>query len=98
VGSPAGRHRAASPADAGRHRKADTGLFPVVTDAAPATAALSAVSPQARQLEDTFGGRTRSAWIAVGEPEPELLTRPMRLSDHIPHARRPRLNGSLTGV
>jgi hypothetical protein len=32
------------------------------------------------------------------EAEPDLLTRPMRLSDLAPHARRPRVGGSLSGV
>lgn len=75
---------------AGRHRACDTGLFPAVTDAAPAV--------PAPRPDETIAGRSRSAWAAVGEAEPELLTRPMRLSDHVPHARRPRLDGSLTGV
>jgi hypothetical protein len=94
----AGRHRAAAPVDPGRHRKADTGLFPIVTDVAPAAPAPSAPPVPSPRPEDTFGGRTRSAWSAVGEPQPELLTRPMRLSDRIPNARRPGLDGSLTGV
>ena len=87
----AGRHRAAMAVDPGRHRKADTGLFPVIKDSTPATLSVT-------RLDDTFGGRPRSAWAAVGELQPELLTRPMRLSDQVPHARRPRLDGSLTGV
>jgi hypothetical protein len=29
---------------------------------------------------------------------PELLTRPMRLSDHVPHARRPRVDRIVRGV
>jgi hypothetical protein len=92
--------------DAGRHRAADTGFFPAVTavapiisvPAVPAPAVASVASARASRLEDTIGGRTRSAWQAMGEPQPELLTRPMRLSDHAPHARRPRLDGSLAGV
>jgi hypothetical protein len=94
----AGRHRAVAPVDPGRHRKADTGVVPIVTDVAPAAPAPSAPPVPSPQPEDTFGGRTRSAWSAVGEPQPELLTRPMRLSDRIPTPRRPRLDGSLTGV
>jgi hypothetical protein len=95
MASVAGKHRAALAADAGRHRTADTGLFPAVTDTPPA---LTVAAPAVTRLDDTFGGRPRSAWAAVGEPQPELLTRPMRLSDQVPHARRPRLDGSLTGV
>lgn len=30
--------------------------------------------------------------------ESELLTRPMRLTDHVPHGRRPRVDGSLRGL
>jgi hypothetical protein len=30
--------------------------------------------------------------------EPDLLTRPMRLTDLVPHSRRPRVDGSLAGV
>jgi hypothetical protein len=93
--SAAGRHRAALPVDAGRHRRADTGLFQAVKESA---AAVGAPPAPLTRLDDTFGGRARSVWTSVGEPEPELLTRPMRLSDQIPHARRPRLDGSLTGA
>ena len=99
--SAAGRHRAALPIDAGRHRKADTGMLPPVTDSVPA-GPLVAPRPPVTRLDDTFGGRARaarpSAVASTGAPEPDLLTRPMRLSDNIPHARRPRLDGSLTGV
>jgi hypothetical protein len=90
-----GRHRAALPVDAGRHRKADTGLFPAVAGTSPAAGRPPV--PLTR-LDDTFGGRARGVRTAVADQEPELLTRPMRLSDHVPHARRPRLDGSFTGV
>jgi hypothetical protein len=80
VPASSGRHRA--PADPGRHRTADTGLFPVV--------------PEARAKQST--ARAREAWTAPEGMEADLLTRPMRLSDHVPHARRPRLGGSLSGV
>jgi hypothetical protein len=101
-----GRHRA--PANPGRHRTADTGLFPVVADAdtsrpSRATASRSAIAdapaaprvPVGRQEEPARSG---SGWTAPAGLEPELLTRPMRLSDHVPQARRPRLDGSLRGV
>jgi hypothetical protein len=76
---PGGRRRAPETGEIsavvpGRHRTADTGLFPPVTDSAP-----------------SWSG-------AGGTAEPDLFTRPMRLSDQLPHARRPRVNGSLTGV
>jgi hypothetical protein len=93
-----GRHRA--PADPGRHRAADTGLFAVVTDdGAPASvpartagAALVACSEEAPALP------SRSTWTVPADLETDLLTRPMRLSDHVPHARRPRVDGSRTGL
>ena len=99
---PPGRHRA--PADPGRHRPADTGLLPAMTPAerpaeekAPRVAASSARPrvPAARteSLPAPEGGRS-----APAAPEPELLTRPMRLTDHVPHARRPRVDGSLRGL
>jgi hypothetical protein len=75
---PSGRRRAPETGEMhtvvpGRHRTADTGLFPPVTESTAA----------------------RGAVVA---PEPDLLTRPMRLSDQAPHSRRPRLDGSLAGV
>ena len=98
----AGRHRA--PADPGRHRTADTGLFPVVSEA-PATAARPSVerrsvapgpamsrvsSPRVEQSASRAG----TGWTAPRGLESELLTRPMRLSDHAPNARRPRVDGT----
>jgi hypothetical protein len=101
-----GRHRA--PADPGRHRTADTGLFPAVPGAAgpgvarpsaarPVTGSAPAMPrvPAARAAEPA--ARTGAGGTASEDLEPELLTRPMRLSDHVPHARRPRLDGSVRG-
>jgi hypothetical protein len=111
AGASAGRHRAA--ADPGRHRTADTGLFPVVSGrAAEAPAVHPRRSPEqsateinraiptvrAMRPEENLSGRAREPWTAPEGLEADLLTRPMRLSDHIPHARRPRLDGSLSGV
>jgi hypothetical protein len=100
-----------SPADPGRHRTADTGLFAAVSDAtsvlsaarpsaAPATAARGRAIPSARpaQPEQTVQPGSAAGWSAPAGLEAELLTRPMRLSDHVPHARRPRVDGSLRGV
>jgi hypothetical protein len=104
-----GRHRVADtgvmPVVPGRHRVADTGLFPVVSDENSA-----AEKPSRRSAADTWSvpaarsprreeglGRARDGWGLPSEP-PELLTRPMRLSDHVPHARRPRLDGSLSSA
>jgi hypothetical protein len=105
-----GRHRA--PGDRGRHRTADTGLFPAVSEAgtpplaggrraaAPATAEHHRPLPSARPTRPDVAptGRPRDNWTAPAGLEPDLLTRPMRLSDHVPHSRRPRLDGSLSGV
>jgi hypothetical protein len=98
-----GRHRAAGAK--GRHM-ADTGLLPAITDeaatprptgrrAASSTAEHHRVVPLSRpsRAEGTTG-----EWTAPAGLEAELLTRPMRLSDHAPHSRRPRLDGSLSGV
>jgi hypothetical protein len=107
---PAGRHRAPGtgmmPAVAGRHRASDTGLFPVVSEDDAVTERPSRRSvadtwsvPTARSARREEGlGRARDGWGSPSEPEPELLTRPMRLSDHVPHSRRPRLDGSLSSV
>ena len=93
----AGRHRASG--DPGRHRTADTGLLPAV--ARPAGPA-----PETRSTLVTRGSRpappvhTPRADAAVDgrAGEPELLTRPMLLTDHVPHARRPRVDGSIAGA
>ena len=91
-----GRHRA--PADPGRHRKADTGLLTVVSgeqsDAAPARPA----ARRAARTESIPPVRRRETWTALDDDEPDLLTRPMRLSDHQANSRRPRVNGSVAGA
>jgi hypothetical protein len=108
-----GRHRApGAPGDPGRHRTADTGLLAAVSDkgtpaptggrrlAPPTTAEQRRPLPSARPTrpESAPSTRPRDNWTAPAGLEPDLLTRPMRLSDHIPHSRRPRLDGSLSGV
>jgi hypothetical protein len=111
---PIGRHRAPSAAAAelvepGRHRAADTGLMAAVRDEVPEARRTAAEPARAkRRADETWGVPTaRTAGIEEsraprapwGVPaEPDLLTRPMRLSDHVPHSRRPRLDGSLSGV
>jgi hypothetical protein len=102
-----GRHRA--PADPGRHRTADTGLFPVGSEAAPQGATRPS-TPRSDQPSaparprvpaprpEEPAARSGTGWAAPEGLEPELLTRPMRLSDHVPHARRPRVDGGLRGV
>src|SRR4051812_15494963 len=92
--------------ETGRHRAADTGLFPAASGAVPsaerasgpATVAGRSISrARAVRTEEPIR-RPRDSWTAPSDQEPDLLTRPLRLSDHIPHARRPRLNGSLSSV
>jgi len=87
-----GRHRAPSVAGAGRHRAADTAAMPVVV-AVDATCEM----PRTRAGDAVPG---RSAGPAI--PEPDLLTRPMRLGDFPPEPRdgrpRRRRDDTLTGV
>lgn len=101
----AGRHRA--PADPGRHRAADTGLLPAVgpggqdapTTQRPAVReGRSIPSPRPARAAESLAAAPVDAWSSSIDPEPELLTRPMRLSDLGPSSRRPRLDGSLAGV
>jgi hypothetical protein len=99
----AGRHRAGG--DPGRHRTADTGLVPVVSGPAesrptpPAPRAPRSAPPVHRPGPDrALEARPREGWTAPAGVDPDLLTRPMRLSDQAPHARRPRVDGSVAGV
>ncbi|MGZ4643421.1 MAG: hypothetical protein ACXVX8_14965 [Blastococcus sp.] len=89
-----GRHRA--PADPGRHRAADSGLFAVVTsDPAPESVAARTPSPaRGTCTEEAPAVAARGGWTVPEGVEPDLLTRPMRLTDHLPHSRRPRVDGS----
>jgi hypothetical protein len=107
-----GRHRA--PADPGRHRASDTGLLPAVAAVAAVaadaheavTAQRPAVGAGPRSIRSTGGAPQVSEPLAAAsptyrsavDPEPELLTRPMRLSDLGPRGRRPRLDGFLASV
>lgn len=98
-----GRHRAAG--TKGRHM-ADTGLLPAITDEAPAPRpagrrAAPSTAEHHRVLPLVRSARAEEAsgeWSPPAGLESELLTRPMRLSDHAPHSRRPRVDGSLSGV
>ena len=106
-----GRDSVAAPvataADSGRHRTADTGLLPALSDATatfsgprrpagPAASIRGRSKPPARPAAPEAGG-SEGSWSPPGGLEADLLTRPMRLSDHLPHSRRPRLDGSLRG-
>jgi hypothetical protein len=97
-----GRHRA--PAHPGRHRTADTGLFPAVSGVSPVATRPHAdrragtdapAMPRVPGVRtDEPAARAGSGWTAPHGLEPELLTRPMRLSDHAANSRRPRVDGS----
>jgi hypothetical protein len=98
-----GRHRAGG--DPGRHRTADTGLFPVVAGSGgsrptpPAPRSPRSAPPVHTPRSDrALEARPREGWTAPPGLDPDLLTRPMRLSDQAPHARRPRVDGSVSGV
>jgi hypothetical protein len=91
-GEARGRHRA--PADPGRHRAADTGLLPLVP--AEADRALPSTPTGARREQSLPS--PCEAGAGSFDMEPDLLTRPMRLTDLVPHSRRPRVDGSLAGV
>lgn len=96
----AGRHRApaALTEEDGRHRAAETGFLPVVVQGAPVQVGpVPTASPQARtpRPEGSSTGRPQVR-SAGADTEPNLLTRPMRLSDLTPPSRHPpRLDGSL---
>jgi hypothetical protein len=99
----AGRHRApASPTGSGRHRAADTGVWPAVvdTDGSPSAGpAERVVESWAPRSDDTWPGRLA---------QPDLLTRPMRLDGpglsgsgrggSVPRPRAARLDDTLSGV
>lgn len=109
---PSGRHRA--PDDEGRHRAADTGAVGRADEFRLASVeTLQAVPEPRRPVHQSGSGWTTPsvratrteeaparAEVCAGraDTEPDLLTRPMRLSDHVPHSRRPRVDGSLSGA
>jgi hypothetical protein len=96
----AGRHRApASASGSGRHRAADTGVWPALVepDAGPVR------SSEVRSAE-VWGTRADDAWPGSAE-QPDLLTRPMRLdgpglsgSGRRAAPRAARWDDTLTGV
>lgn len=90
---------------AGRHRAADTGRVAAVAEPTTSTSRVAAgpvpggpVNHRPAVPPKTPAGSTDVNWTAPEGLEPELLTRPMRLSDHVPHARRPRVDGSVRSV
>lgn len=99
-----GRHRAADTGVVGRAD--DFRTASVERRAVPETgrtarpgsgAAWSASTVRTPRPEESSGGRPEVCG-GRADAEPDLLTRPMRLSDRVPHSRRPRLDGSLSGV
>ncbi|MGY1826856.1 hypothetical protein [Blastococcus sp. SYSU DS0541] len=104
---PSGRHRAPAIAPGpvvGRHRAADAELAPLVAGGTPAASAAPVrdggvpawVIPAARSAPPVELRPLGRDWTPPAGLEPELLTRPMRLSDQIPHSRRRRVDGSLS--
>jgi hypothetical protein len=104
--TPSGRHRAPVTVPGpliGRHRAADTDLVPVVAEGAPDVSApvqdgraAAWAIPAARSAPAVGLRPLGRGWTPPADLEPELLTRPMRLSDRIPHSRRPRVDGFLS--
>ncbi|MGY1718914.1 hypothetical protein ACI8AG_07690 [Blastococcus sp. SYSU DS0552] len=105
---PPGRHRAPatelSPV-VGRHRAADTDLFPAVVESAPDAQSPTREDrprgggwsvPAARSASTVETRSTASGWTPPADLDQDLLTRPMRLSDQIPHSRRPRVGGAVS--
>ena len=96
----------AAPTQAGRPEdKAARSAGPVSrprVPAAPTQAARAQAAPA--QAVQALAARAQAAPApsaggqAPRDLDSELLTRPMRLTDHMPHGRRPRLDGSLRGV
>ncbi|MCF6507478.1 hypothetical protein E9549_08655 [Blastococcus sp. MG754426] len=98
----AGRHRAPATASApavGRHRAADTGhLEPVVTGGpvvARGNRSGAWAVPAARAAHPVERRPAGHGWTPPADVEPDLLTRPMRLGNQVPHSRRPRLDGAV---
>jgi hypothetical protein len=92
----AGRHRAPSVAGAGRHRAADTGAIPVVAQGDGTREMPRAWGSRAGGVRSGPPAPDRAS--AATTPEPDLLTRPMRLGDLLPEPRDWRLDDTLTGV
>lgn len=100
--APTGRHRAPATAPSpvvGRHRAADTDHLRPVDAGAPATARSSRPGgrgvPAAHSAHPVERRAVGHGWTPPADLEPDLLTRPMRLTDQVPHARRPRVGGSV---
>jgi hypothetical protein len=97
-GRPLGRHRA--PAEEGRHRAADTGVFGAVPAAAVEAARVwtpDSWGPPPSRTELPPAGPVVRPTSPGPDAEQDLLTRPMRLEEHMGSARRSRRD-SLTGV
>lgn len=102
-----GRHRAAD-TEVFAAITDETDKFPaVVAEATPTAEPGRAFRQHVGTGWSVPAGRTARPEEAHGRPEvctgridvePDLLTRPMRLSDLAPQSRRPRLSGSRTGV
>ncbi|MGY1753668.1 hypothetical protein [Blastococcus sp. SYSU D01042] len=102
-----GRHRAADTEVFAAVSDATAQLSAVGAEHAPPVEARRAVRPHAGAGWTVPAARSPRAEESYGrsevctgriEVEPDLLTRPMRLSDLAPHARRPRVSGAVSGA
>ncbi len=102
-----GRHRAADTEVFAAVSHETAQLAAVRAEAPPVVEPRRAARPRAGAGRAVPAARSPRAEESYGrsevctgriEAEADLLTRPMRLSDLAPHARRPRVGGSLTGV
>ena len=99
--APRGRAPAASPARRrARRRRPRTGCRPRGRSPPRRAAGPPAAGrPAGRRPAPPSRPLAPDGWTAPRPAcEPELLTRPMRLSDHVPHARRPRRRRVRRGV
>jgi hypothetical protein len=84
----AGRRRAPEGAPAASPAAAVSGRHRASADSPPPGAAGPAAPVAGRPAVPS-----RNGWTAPEGMDADLLTRPMRLSDHVPHSRRPRPGG-----
>ncbi|MGY1654157.1 hypothetical protein, partial [Geodermatophilus sp. SYSU D01119] len=81
----AGRHRAPAEPNAGRHRALTTEMPAVVVAPAVTPAVAPAVVPAA--VSAVADATVVAPAVRVPAPEPDLLTRPIRLGDLVPGRR-----------
>lgn len=92
---PSGRHRAT---DAGQPAAAPEPATSIVGAAAGTVPSGPVVTRAAGRPQEPGPPSAATGWTPPVGLEPEHLTRPMRLSDHVPQARRPRVERALRDV